>query len=395
MRDRPATTSFGRYLFRNPALRTAMRLADATAGLLNRRASVTQPIPPPRRILVSNIAHFGDVVIALAVVPVLKRAFPEAEIGFLAGSWSRELLELFPDIKWIHAFDHFLLNRQARTMGGKIGAHWQTFHQASREIREIHYDVGIELFYFLQNAIPLLWWSGIPARIGYTSGGLGPLLTHPMEWHYKNQHVLAYHLQLLAYLGIDEPVPSRLVWPPRKSSPTPVVVPPEKYDVVIHPGGGAGFRAWPLERWRAVVKALSDRGYRMVFTGRGMSEAKNIETISRDIPNCLDLCDRLDWAQFIRVIEGARLLVGIESVAGHFAAAADIPSVLVYTGTVNPRTFGPLSEKLHLLSHSVPCAPCFLTHGCDGMECVRNVSAETVLEACIKTLVPVSTPSSL
>jgi len=365
-----------------------MRLADATAGVLNRRASVTQPIPPPRRILVSNIAHFGDVVIALAVVRVLKRAFPEAEIGFLAGSWSRELLELFPDIKWIHAYDHFLLNRQACTMGGKIRAHLQSFHQASREIREIHYDVAIELFYFIQNAIPLLWWSGIPARIGYTSGGLGPLLTHPLDWQYKNQHVLAYHLQLLPFLGIHEPIPSRLVWPPRKTPRAPAVVSPEKYDVIIHPGGGADFKAWPIERWKIVVKALSDRGYRMVFTGRGASEAKTIEIISRDIPNSLNLCDKLDWDQFIRVIEGARLLVGIDSVAGHIAAAVDIPSVLAYAGTVNPTTFGPLSEKLHLLSHPVPCTPCFLANGCEGMECIRNLSAETVLDACLKVLSP-------
>jgi ADP-heptose:LPS heptosyltransferase len=365
-----------------------MRLADATAGLLKPPSSITKPIPPPRRILISNIAHFGDVVIALGVVPVLKRAFPDAEIGFLAGSWSRGLLELFPDIRWIHAFDHFLLNRQTPTTGGKIGTHCQSFHQASREIHETHYDAGIELFYFIQNAIPLLWWSGIPARLGYTSGGLGPLLTHPLDWQYKNQHVLAYHLQLLPFLGIHEPMPSRLVWPPRRPSPAPTVVSPEKYDVVIHPGSGAGFKSWPLDRWRVVVKSLSDRGYRMIFTGRGASEAKNIEALSRDIPNSLKLCDRLDWAQFIEVIEGARLLVGIDSVAGHIAAAVDTPSVLAYAGTVNPATFGPLSEKLRLLSYPVPCTPCFLSNGCEGMECIRNLSAETVLEACLKALSP-------
>lgn len=363
-----------------------MQLADATAGLLNPRPSETRPIPPPRRILLCNIAHFGDVVIALALVPVLKRAFPQAEIGFLAGSWSRGLLELFPDITSIHAFDHFLLNRQARTTGEKLRAHGRSFRQASREIRDLHYDVAIETFFFLQNAIPLLWWSGVPARIGYTSGGLGPLLTHPLDWEYKNQHALAYHLQLLPFLGIHEPVPTRLIWPPRKASPVPPVVSPEKNDVIIHPGGGAGFRAWPLERWRLVVQALSERGYRMIFTGLGASEAKNIAYITRDIPNCLDLCDQLDWAQLIQVIKGARLLVGIESVAGHLAAAADIPSVLVYTGTVNPTTFGPLSEKARLLTHPVPCSPCFLTNGCAGMECVRNLGAEAVLNACLKAL---------
>jgi len=388
MRDRPANTSFGRYLFRNPALRTAMRLADAAAGLLNPRPSETSPIPPPRRILLCNIAHFGDVVIALGLVPVLQRAFPEVEIGFLAGSWSRGLLELFPDIAHIHAFDHFLLNRQARTTAEKFRAHRQSFRQASREIRDLHYDVAVETFYFLQNAIPLLWRAGVPARIGYTSGGLGPLLTHPLDWKYQNQHALAYHLQLLSFLGIHEPVPARLVWPPRKASSAPAVVSPEKNDVIIHSGGGAGFRAWPLERWRVVVKALSERGHRMIFTGLGASEAKNIEAITRDIPNCLNLCDQLDWAQFIRVIEGARLLVGIESVAGHLAAAADVPSVLVYTGTVNPITFGPLSEKARLLTFPVPCSPCFLSNGCAGMECVRNLGAETVLDACRQALAP-------
>ena len=385
MRDHPETTPLrGRYLFRKPYARAAMAIFDAAGKVFNPLRN--KPIAPPARILLCNIAHFGDVAIALALVPVLKRAFPDAEIGFLAGSWSRPLLELFPDVRWIHSFDHFLLNRQVPAFGKRIGLHARSSRQACREIRAVHYDVAIETYYFTKNAIPLLWRTGIPARIGYTSGGFGALLTHFLDSAYGDRHVLAYHLDLLKFLNVREALPSNLPWPPRRPSATPAPVMPQKDYIVIHPGGGAGFKAWPPDHWRSLVQALSTRGHCIVLTGRGAVERATIEAIIENMPGCLNLCDVLNWEQFIEILQNARLLIGIDSVAGHLAAAVDTPSVLIYTGTANLKNFGPLSEKCDLLIYPVPCSPCFLANGCEGMECVRWLTVDAVLEATLRAL---------
>jgi len=387
MRPHPATTPLGgRYLLRNRPARMALEIADTLGKIIN--PSSNGPIAPPARILLCNIAHFGDVVIALGLVPVLKRSFPGAEIGFLAGSWSRSLLELFPDIRWPHSFDHFLLNRQVPAFGKRMGLHLRSFRQACREIRAVRYDVAIETFYFVQNAIPLLWRAGIPTRIGYTSGGFGSLLTHSLDWKYEDKHALAYHLDLLQFLKVREALPSTLLWPPRKPSAAPAPVVPQKDYLVIHPGDGAGFKAWPLAHWQSLVQVLSARGHFVVFIGRGAKERANGEIIGQGMPNCLNLCDLLNWEQVIEILQKARLLIGIDSVAGHLAAAVDTPSVLIYTGTVNRKHFGPLSEKSVRLSYPVPSSPCFLSNGCEGMECLLLLTPDAVLDASLRVLEP-------
>jgi ADP-heptose:LPS heptosyltransferase len=161
---------------------------------------------------------------------------------------------------------------------------------------------------------------------------------------------------------------------------------PQKDYIVIHPGGGAGFKAWPPDHWRSLVQALSTRGHCIVLTGRGAVERATIEAIIENMPGCLNLCDVLNWEQFIEILQNARLLIGIDSVAGHLAAAVDTPSVLIYTGTANLKNFGPLSEKCDLLIYPVPCSPCFLANGCEGMECVRWLTVDAVLEATLRAL---------
>jgi ADP-heptose:LPS heptosyltransferase len=371
-----------------------MGLLDWTGKILN--TSKQETIPPPKRLLLCNIAHFGDVVNALGLVAILKRSLPEVEIGFLAGSWSRPLLELFPDIQWIHSFDHRLLNRQSSGTGSKLLIHARSAEQARREIRAVGYDIAVETYYYARNSIPLLWRSRIPARIGYTSGGFGALLTHSLDWNYESKHILAYHLDLLQFLNVHPPLPPQLPWPSMKPSASKAPVAPRKDYVVVHPGSGADVKSWPLATWRTLVKALSDRGHFIVFTGRGASERANIEAISMNIANCLNLCDLLNWEQFIEILRNAQLLIGIDSLGGHLAAVVDTPSALIYTGRTNRVQFSPLSQRSALMTYPVPCAPCFLPEGCGGMECVRLLTAETVLERALSVLegIPPSQPEA-
>ncbi len=387
MRNYPATTPLsGRYLFRSRTARLAMGAIDLAGQIAN--CTRNESIAPPKKLLICNIAHFGDVVNALGLVPILKRSFPEVQIGFLAGSWSKPLLELFPDIQWIHSFDHRSMNRQVPGSGKKLLAHLRSAEQARREIRAVGYDVAIESYYYARNSIPLLWRARVPVRIGYTSGGFGGLLTHPLEWKYENKHLLAYHLELLQFLNVREALPSRLLWPPMRPSTTTAPAVPDKDYLVIHMGGGADSRSWPLDHWRILVQALAERGHFIVFTGRGAAERANIEIVSRDVPRSHNLCDQLNWEQLIEILRKARLLVGLDSLAGHLAAAVDMPSVLIYGGRNNAIHFRPLSPLATQLTHPVPCAPCFLPNGCSGMECVRRLNAETVLKATLRILEP-------
>jgi ADP-heptose:LPS heptosyltransferase len=193
---------------------------------------------------------------------------------------------------------------------------------------------------------------------------------------------------LVRCLGLEASPVKNLEWSARKPcDKNSIPVLKEPY-VIVHPGAGLEFKAWPTAHWKKLVYELAARGQFLVFTGRGASEMKIIEQLMKNVPNSLNLCDRLNWPQFLQVIEEASLLVGIDSLAGHLAAVLHTPSVGIYSGRTNLKQFSPLSERATTLTHPVPCAPCFLSRGCEGMECVRNVEVDTVLQACLRSLSP-------
>ena len=340
---------------------------------------------PVRRILVCNNGHLGDLVNATAILAPLRKLFPNAQIGFLTSSWSVQVIKSNPEVSYIHTFDHFLLNRSDLPLPRKIKEHITTARRAIRQLRELRYGVGIDTYHFIQNSIPVLWMARIPVRIGYSSGGFGPLLTHAHPWVARDRHLVDYHLDLLRPLGLNCEFRGAALPIVTRHRNAEVAALPRDY-VVLHPASGASFREWPVENWALLARKLEGAGWKTILTGSGVREQRNVAVIRSACPATIDLCGRLSWDQFVYVLESARLLVGVESSAGHTAAAVSTPCVVIYSGATNTWQMRPFGAAVRTISHGVPCAPCFRTRGCQGMECVREVSVNRVFEACLESL---------
>jgi ADP-heptose:LPS heptosyltransferase len=388
----PGSPLRGKYLVRNPALNRLLRLTDWLLARRPGRRQVPQPLPEPRRILLANGAHLGDVLLSLAVLPVLRSNWPRARIGFVIGSWARPVVDDHPLVDWVHVVDHWKLNRAPLPFWQKVRHHQHTRRRALGEIRRRRYDVSIDLYYYFPNTIPLLWQAGIPVRVGYTSAGFGPLLTHAVDWTNQDRHVTDYQADLLRLLGLPaEASPRAAHGPLPRTAPEEGLrrVWPRGDFLVFHLGTGAPLREWPLANWRDLAARLAGTGPTLVFTGSTEPERRNCQRVLAGLPGCLNLCGRLTWPEFVATVRRARVLVGVESVAGHVAAAVGTPCVVVYSGITNPAHWGPRGNVCTVLSHPVPCAPCYRSRGCVGMECVRRVSVDEV-HAAVRRLLDIS-----
>ncbi len=88
-------------------------IVDTLAALFSPRVSNWPLMFPPQRILIADGHHLGNVVIATSVLPLINRAFPNARIGFLIGSWSAAILQEHPLVHWTHIVDDYRLNRSS------------------------------------------------------------------------------------------------------------------------------------------------------------------------------------------------------------------------------------------------------------------------------------------
>jgi ADP-heptose:LPS heptosyltransferase len=383
----------GRYLVRNPGWNLWLRAADFSLGMFARRDVPTDAVP--RRILIAIGGHLGDAVIATSLLPLMRRAWPNAEIGAVLGSWSARAIEGHPAIRWIHTVDHWRLERGDATLARKVQRWRATRETAVREMRAVGYDVAVDLSAYYPNMAGVLYGASIPVRLGWMSGGYGPLYTIAAEWTSGPLHTAEQHVELLRRLSPDAMLHQRVQThelsydlPPIPSSTTDSVTGllasrgfAQQGYVVAHMGAGNARKEWEIQRWSAVISALAADGIPVVLTGAGLAERERARAVARKVPGVLDLTDELDWNGFRGVIVRARVVLSTDTVAAHVAAAQNVPTVVIATGMNDARHWRPLGQRVTMLMKSVPCAPCFQSRGCESMACIRGVSERSVLRA--------------
>jgi ADP-heptose:LPS heptosyltransferase len=375
----------GRYLFHNPLLHFFIGNVDRVLETFKKPSKQTLAITP-KKILVCCQAHIGDALIATSVLPVLKAAFPDAKIGFLIHPSAIDVFTDNPKISWVHTVNHWKLNRQKLFFWKKLLSHAQSRSQALREMKLIGYDLAIDLYPYFPNSIALLFSAHIPYRLGWTSAGLSGLLTHALDWEYSSDHVVDYHKRLLATLKDCTSKLLPLAKPEIHTSDeiknkwieiaTQLGI-PDSF-IAFHIGAGGIHRRWPTANWIQLASLCVNAGESIVLLGYGDEEQAICREITETTKNVYDLSGKLTWRLMTEVIGRSKLLVGLESASGHIAAACDKPSVSIYSGTTQTSMWRPYHPLAKVISHSVPCSPCYMTEGCEGMECVRYTTSKIV-----------------
>lgn len=315
------------YFFKNKIIVLAIQVIDQCLSLFVKKKPYTNP--SFQKILLSNFAHLGDLIMATAVLPVLKAAFPNAKIGMVVGSWNEEVVRGHPLIDEWYVFDHMKLNRRDKGVFRKLLAHYSSRRKTLKKLRHEKYDVALDLYYYFPNAAVLFWQASIPWRLGFSSGGFGPLLTHSFPYEEKDLYLAHYYLPLLQGMGVSQEALSLLhttLWP----------VPPflDGPYVVIHMGVGEAKREWGDLYWEALVALLEQHEINLVFTGRGEKEKERVTRIAWGAHQ--DLCNSLNFIELLACVQGALLTISPDTGIVHLAGALKVRSLVLFSREVNP-----------------------------------------------------------
>lgn len=309
------------------------------------------------KILISNLAHIGDVILATSMLPALKQAYPQAQIGFLTASATNTIVKNHLHVDFTHIFNHPKLNRGISNFAKRKKEGARSFRQALEEIRERKYDLAFECYtsYSHVNGGVLFYKAGIERRISF-SGSSPYYFNERYFWEKSGVHVVEEHKRLLECFGLEEE--DLKMARPLLSYKDEVVPPPlpEKY-TLIHMGTGDKKKLWDFENWKKLTQKLTGT---LVFVGQGEEERKNILRIGRGV----NLCGKLSLRQLMHVVEKAELLIGLDSMAGHMAAALNTPALLIYGGAYPLEKWRPYN----------PC--CEVIWASD----ISSITSETVFE---------------
>jgi lipopolysaccharide heptosyltransferase I len=341
----------------------------------------------PHRILIVKLGSIGDVVHTLPALADLKRSFPEAEIDWLVEAKARVILNGNP---WVHEVVEIDTQRWRRSWSL---ATLSEMRQIATRLRARCYDVAIDF--------QGLWKSAAVSRLArpHRLVGFDPAaLKEPgCRVFYDDlvkpastaRHVIDIYKELVRSLGVAlGPHRFHLSVPSEDEQYVSEQLSSRRISdfVVLNPGGGWDTKNWPPERYALLYDQLHrETGLTGVLTW-GPGEEPLVDSVVRATAGPKPVKIPSSLCQLIALLRRARLFVGGDTGPLHLAAACGTPIVGIF-GPTDPLRNGPFSPEDIVVSHAVPCGPCY-KRICPirTKECLGLVQVREVVEAGLRRL---------
>jgi len=343
-----------------------------------------------KNILVINMLHIGDLLLATPVLTTLRANYPQAHIALLADAKIDGLVKYNKNIDELISVD-------------KKGYHnkLSNYLKLILAIRRRKFDLVINL-HANERASALAAFSAGKRIIGYSSPGFGiffdDLLNnknfdHKLKNDPEIPHQAKEHLELLeTVLGIP-PVDHGLeMWQDQATEEKAAArwfsaFGQQPFKVVGFNTGAS----WPTKRWTpagfaAVGDKLLEEGYGLAFFG-GTMDIDNVNQILGLMKHgqhsrIAVFTGKLDLLELGALIKKCAVFLTNDSGPMHVAVAQKAAVVAIF-GSSNEVGFGPYAKAAVVLTApGVACRPCG-QHNCDHHSCMKNIKPETVSDAVI------------
>jgi heptosyltransferase-2 len=241
----------------------------------------------------------------------------------------------------------------------------------------------------------LAWAAGIPRRRGIRAEGRGVLLTEALPADDRSQALWRRYAEVLetpgAALhpgGVRTPLTDGgwLSSSPEGRKEAEHLLGEASWSgeplVALFPGASYGpAKAWPAVRWGELVAECLDGRRAVVLGGPGDAAAAAAVLAAARDTRPIDLAGRTSLEGLIAVLEHVEAAVGNDSGGLHVAAAAGVPSVVLF-GSTDPGWTAPPVSGADVVRAELECSPCFrraCPHG--SYACLYGISARQVRSA--------------
>jgi ADP-heptose:LPS heptosyltransferase len=299
-------------------------------------------------------------------VALVRHSLPSAHLTYLVGPWSAAAARHGPAVDEIRSlpFPGFTRHQKRNLL-----APYAVLGREAARLRPARYDLAIVLRGDHWWGALLALLAGIPLRVGGASPEAAPLLTHtyaagPDEpWGEQALGIARLGLGVLgvAWVEAGRGVRQFALGESARGAAAALWQQHHLADnvVALHPGAGAPLKSWPAARWAQLADALLERGLQVALVG-APDDASLLDAVSARMRKCATrLCGQeLDVSA--AVYERCRLVVTVDSGAGHLAAAVGARTLRFY-GPAAASVFGPWPEQRGqrvLANQRLACAPC-------------------------------------
>jgi ADP-heptose:LPS heptosyltransferase len=374
----------------NPRQRALVRLADAVLTPVAWWPSRPREI---HRILLLRLERIGDLLMTLEAIADVRAVFPSARIDLAVGSWNEPIAALIPGISTVHVADVPWLTR------GEQPTSWGAILRAASAWRAGDYDLVVNFEPDIRSNL-LARVTGAPIRLGYASGGGGPLLTHVGTFD-PATHVSDNARRLVATIApaghrSETTVTRRLAPRPDQIARVEHLLAPHPRPLIgVHVSGGRASKQWHPERFAAVAAAVAATTSGTIVLTGATTDLPMVSTVQGMLTGTrvLSLAGALDLPESAALLDRLDVLVTGDTGPMHLAAAMGTPVVALF-GPSDPARYGPRARSERILRVQLPCSPCGQVRlppvRCRGKvpDCMDGITVAAVVAATLDLLDP-------
>ena len=304
----------------------------------------------PRSILIIRPSALGDVCRSVPVLASLRRAWPEARIGWLVQEEFSDAISSHPCLDEVILFPRQAFRGAWRSPRRLFGA-----LSYLKGLSRGDWQLAIDCQGLARSGL-FARFSGADRRVGFQEAA-------ELGWVFLNEriptdkrHVVDRTMDLIAALGITPLMDLRLYAPPAAQQQwlDHPLHPNEPY-IVLAPRSRWASKEWPAKRWQGLIRELSNKGHCSFVLVGSPSEQASIDQLAESIEDprirVSSLAGRTTVGEMMAVIEGAQLVIANDSAPLHIAVGFSRPLIGLF-GPTDPEEVGPYGASDHVIRPS-------------------------------------------
>jgi heptosyltransferase-1 len=323
---------------------------------------IVNPADQVPKILLVKLSSLGDVLHNLPIVWDLRKRLPHAQIDWIVEEGYVHLLEPLKTTETFKGIDHIIPVAFRRWRKNLFSIRtWREFFAMRKSLQATTYDVLLETQGLLKSALVCALakksnnavvaglgnateHSGYEpmARMFYTESVHVPVKCHAID---RSRWVMCSALDWPLFDRRSEPplfYPSTFVrqleplaFEGLRKLPNGAAVP---YVVCFHSTARAAKR-WPSESWVELGKALSSKGYQVIFPWGSPEEMKISALMASQVPGAI-VPRAFSIEEAYSLIAHAAITIGVDTGLTHLAAVLGKPTLEIYCDSPRWKTEG-------------------------------------------------------
>jgi glycosyltransferase involved in cell wall biosynthesis/ADP-heptose:LPS heptosyltransferase/tetratricopeptide (TPR) repeat protein len=346
-----------------------------------------------KKILIIRPDAIGDFVLFAGTLKYYRRLFdntdtkrsegPASEIHLFLKKHVAELAKNCPDVDCLIEFDAKMLEED-ESYSSRLFSH----------LKEQKYDVAIYPVYSRSPQGDLLTLeSGAAKTIAFDGNNSNiadsvkicndekytRLVPTSKEWSLE----IKRSEEMVRALGIgpDEPVTPKIWLTDEDDQAARQLLTQMKIEdpIIFCPFAQHAIRHWPVDNWAKVLAKYEQFPVLICGSADNHKEAEQIIKLSGH-PRAFNLCGKTGLRELAALLTKSKLCIGVESAAGHIAAAAGCPHVILIGGGHFGR-FMPYSPLTTLVYAPMECYRCNWACKFEQSRCITQIRVESVDKA--------------